>query len=325
MQRVALVSLIALASIGSMGCARTHAGARGGTSGSDRAQQQEASCGATVVDCLPFGAVEIAVADLAAARITSASRQLLAAVAPEDPAAFERTFGFPLEAVRSIAFGRYEPGELYVIEGDFDAREVVEHLGDRMNTLELSDAAPPRRVGFVGVERVDAARVGADRLALAREHGAPMMRLLGRLARGRGPSTTERMPSPLTASLHAAPIALAVYMPGRFDPATDVGLLFARTEWVAATVRGLGETELELAVTVHGTLPASAGQNLGSLVGAVAQSELGGVFGIRGGLQTLTVTAASDGARVGMRLDARQVASALRMVLPRRRAALSRE
>lgn len=310
MQRSALALLLSLVMVA---CA--HAG-DSPVDGPGRGPAPSSSCGATLAECLPLGAVELMAADLDSARADGATSLLVAALSPSDPPSFARTFGVDPSSVRRIAFARYEPGELYLLEGDFDASSVVAYVGRRMNTLELSDDAPARRVGFLGVERVDLAAVGPHRLAFAREHGTPMMRLLGRTLGRRVPSVLERMPEGLAQALRCEPIALAFYMPGRFELDTDVGLLFARAEWAIVRLRGMDASDLEIAVTVQGALPVSAEENLRSIVIRLADSELGGVFGIRDGLPTLTVRAASDGARMTMHVDARQVVSAIGIIAP---------
>lgn len=275
------------------------------------------SCGATVVDCLPLGAVDLLAIDLDASRSSEATRSVVAAAAPVDVAAFSRTFGFEPGAVHAIALARYQPGTLYVLEGDFRAADIVEHLGERMSTVEIRDASPPRRIGFVGVERVDVAAVGPHRLAIGQEHGAPMMRLLARVAGRLVPSTLERMPASLAQELRAGPVAGAFFMPGRFPLESEVGTLFARTEWVGMRARSSASGGLGLTVGVHGRLPASADENLRALAAEVAETEVGGAFGIRSALPTLNVGASDDGMVLDLELDPRRVAFAVGTVLGR--------
>lgn len=281
------------------------------------------SCGVDVTSCLPLGARDVVLLDLDAMRRAPELTSILDAIRPADVEAFERTWSFGPGAVHAIAYGSYEPGELIVLEGDFDAAAVVEHVGDRMNTVEIVDADPPRRVGFVGAERVDVAWAGAHRLAIGREHGAPMMRLLGRLRGRTVPAFVDRLSSNARARIGSAPLCIVSDMQGRFEIDTDAGLVLSRIEWAVlslapsrASASATGGT-LDARWTLHGALPGGAETNLRGMVQAVADSEYGGVFGIRAALGTLDLRVTDQGAELSLRLEASRVASGIPLITGR--------
>ena len=67
-------------------------------------------------------------------------------------------------------------------------------------------------------------------------------------------------------------------------------------------------------LSLHGALPTGADANLRRMVQAVADSEYGGVFGIRSSLGTLGLRVTEQGAELSLLLDASRVASGIPLI-----------
>lgn len=274
------------------------------------------SCGTLAVDCLPIGVREMVHVDRRHPRFSTALEPILAALSPQEADAFLRTWSFTAEMVREVAYASYDQGQMLIVDGAFDACRVVDHVGTRMNTLEIVDESPTRRVGFLGTTRVDVACLAVNRLAVAFDHGAPMMRVLAAVHGRSAPSWLGRLPPATRARVAASPLIAAVALDGRFPLDSEIGLVLSESRWF---VVGLDPVDDDQAAVMargffDGTLPNGAAANLSALVGAVGASEYGGVFGIREALPALTIEVDVSGAELQLRLEANVVASGLRLL-----------
>lgn len=190
--------------------------------------------------------------------------------------AFERLFVVRAEEVREATLVRWhEAGFLTLLRGDFSGRDVVNGLGMRMNTVEVTREDPARRVGFLGTSRREALQLDDATFAYSGDAG-PAMAHVANDAAGPAPQT-ESERSRLEALLGPAPVRYLRLVPMAPPPESPLYLVLARQRAAGVALRAVpGQSDLlELHLVLTGEFPSTIEDNARTVLTQLMGSDLG--------------------------------------------------
>ncbi len=213
--------------------------------------------------------------------------------------AFRAHNGIDPRSLDSLAYAEYRDadgralGTVLAIRGPFNARVAVGEMAHRMIPVESESDEPYfRRGGVYAGARRDAIAIDEHTLVLVT--GAPRLAsealdiASSRALSGDGDALLDALAAPVVA-LFPQPLALPL--------GSDLALLMARERALAIAVAGQGADRVLLRAEARGEFPPGIEDNLRTLVGSLAATDLGhqlGMAELRGSLElTLTPTGVS--------------------------------
>ncbi len=233
----------------------------------------------------------------------------------------ERTGVAPLQVEEAVACELPPHGWLIVARGPFDARQVVDHAGQRLAVPDVkSDEPLMRREGLAGQGRYAYAALSQHAVLVAKD--APPAWLAQLFARraavleGRPSTDTPGLVddvTPLLAEHAASPLLVIAPKPLAFEPGTGVSLLFARERALAVSVRPTHEA-LAVTVDLRGEFPPGAENNLRALARSLSSAQLGRALGFSRVPDTMAIRVDDQGAAVTFALVARELVAGVRMM-----------
>jgi len=194
--------------------------------------------------------------------------------------AFERLFVVRPEEVREAAWVRWgEHGFLAFLRGDFHAGDAVRGLGMRMNTVEVSQDEPARRVGFLGTVRREALALDSASFAYSGDAGPAMATVAERASEGEGqPTAAAREREQLEVLLGPAPVRYLQLVPLALPADSPLSVVLAQQRMLGVALRVVGPDALELHLVLTGTFPSTIEDNARAVLGQLLRSDLGQVL-----------------------------------------------
>ncbi len=271
-----------------------------------------------LVDLVPPGPAWLIQARPRALAEQEAARALWRSVVSEqsEQKFAERTGVDPLQVDELVAFELPPNGYVLLVRGPFDARTVVRRAGERLAVRDVDvDKPVVRREGPAGQGRYAYAALAEHTLSVAKD--APPELVAAMLKRRSDRKTAGVLDEPDARSLYAehaaTPFAVFAPTPLKFEPGTDVSILFARERALAVTVVPT-HSVLPISIDLRGEFPPGAEHNLRALAKSLASAELGRAFGLSRVPDTMAIRVDAQGALVTFALDARELIAGVRMM-----------
>lgn len=213
-----------------------------------------------------------------------------------------------------LILAEHPHGRFAIARGPIDAIFAVREAGERMAPIESSSDAPLfRRAGFLGESRTEVVALSED--VILRVEGTPQL-TAAILAIARVPPiarTPAFDPSELEGHVDS-PIALYAPHPLGLPADSGIGLLLAREEQMAASIRP-EEDALRVTAEFTGEFPPESHENFRSFAESIAASDFGAALGARDALPSLRIEAQDDRVRLSATVDPHVLAAGLRAML----------